>query len=296
MASPSKQAGYGVFVRYPNKSKETLSESCRSNCSNYEAELMAITAGVELLHQEFEVIKRKPSDIVIFSHLSSALGALKTPPYQHPEVEKAALAIYNILTSYDIKVTLRWIPAGSRTHDLFGNEKADKLAKHGTKKPQKDNQCTIATVKTILKSQSKETWQNKGANGSTGRANFTEKKAIPRKKKGINQHYKPDQRVIFQFRTSHAAVNMHLNHINPLHAPMCRHCRHAYETTVHLLECPGLQILRRKFLSVNPTLCNTLYAMGHLTLLVPTTFCQTETVILSSLQSEVKQHIAWCIL
>ena len=252
----TKLAGYGVFVRYPDESEETLSDSCGNNCSNYEAELMAITAGVELLHQEFELTKRKPSDIVIFSDSSSALDALKTPPYEHPEVEKAALAIHNILTSYDIKVTLQWIPGHN---DLSGNEKADKLAKKGTQKPQKDNPCTMATVKTILKSQSKETWQNKWATGTTGRAYFAEK-SKPKKNDSINQLYRPDQSLIFQFRTGHAAVNMHLNRINPLHAPMCRHCPHAYETTVHLLlECPGLQILRRKLLPFNPTIHNTLY-------------------------------------
>ena len=35
-----------------------------------------------------------------------------------------------------------------------------------------------------------------------------------------SQLYRPDQSLIFQFRTGHAAVNMHLN---PVHAPMCRH-------------------------------------------------------------------------
>ena len=119
--------------------------------------------------------------VVIFSDSSSALDALKTPPYEHPEVEKAALAIHNILTSYDIKVTLQWIPGHN---DLSGNEKADKLAKKGTQKPQKDNPCTMATVKTILKSQSKETWQNKWATGTTGRAYFAEK-SKPKKKKMI---------------------------------------------------------------------------------------------------------------
>ena len=76
----TKFAGYGVFVRHPDESEETLSDSCGNNCSNYEAEVMAITASVELLHQEFELRKRKPCDVVIFSDSSSALDALITPP------------------------------------------------------------------------------------------------------------------------------------------------------------------------------------------------------------------------
>ena len=252
----TKFAGYGVFVRYPDESEETLSDSCGNNCSNYEAELMAITASVELLHQEFELRKRKPCDLVIFSDSSSALDALKTPPFQHPEVEKTARAIHNLLTSYNIKVTLQWIPGHN---DIFGNEKADKLAKEGTQKPQKDNPCTMDNVKNILKNQSKEMWQNKWATGTTGRAYFAER-SKPKKNDSINQLHRPDQSLIFQFRTGHAAVNMHLNRLNPLHAPMCRYCPHAYETTTHLLlECPGLQILRRKLLPQNPNVHNTLY-------------------------------------
>ena len=61
-------------------------------------------------------------------------------------------------------------------------KKADKLAKKGIQKLQKDNPCTMATVKTILKSQSKETWQNKWATGATGRAYFAEKKQTKEKR------------------------------------------------------------------------------------------------------------------
>ena len=101
--------------------------------------------------------------------------------------------------------------------------------------------------------------QNKWATGATSRTYFAER-SKPKKNDSINQLYRPDQSLIFQFRTGHAAVNMHLNRLNPLHAPMCRYCPHAYETTTHLLlECPGLQILRRKLLPQNPNVHNTLY-------------------------------------
>ena len=74
------------------------------------AELVAITASMELLHQKCELTKRKQCDVVTFSYSSSALDALKTPPFQHQEVEKTTRAIHNLLTSYNIKVTLQWIP------------------------------------------------------------------------------------------------------------------------------------------------------------------------------------------
>ena len=141
----TKFAGYGVIVSYPDGSRETLSDSCGNNSSNYEAEIIAITSAIELLHQQYELREKDPCDIVVFSDSSSALDALKFPPYRHPELENAAFAIHNILSSYNIHITLQWIPGHN---EIQGNEHADKLAKEGTRKPQKDNPRTIATAKT----------------------------------------------------------------------------------------------------------------------------------------------------
>ena len=252
----TKFAGYGVLVKYPDGSRETLSDACGNNSSNYEAEIIAITSAIELLHQQYELHEKVPNDIVIFSDSSSALDALKMPPYQHPELENAALAIHNILSSYTIHITLQWIPGHN---EIQGNEHADKLAKEGTQKVQTDNPCTMATAKNILKNQSKEDWLNEWATGTTGRALFAER-SKPKKNDSINKLYRPDQSLIFQFRTGHAAVNMHLNRLNPLHGPHCRHCPYAYETTRHILfECPGLVHNRNKLLPPNPDTHNTLY-------------------------------------
>ena len=252
----TKLAGYGVFVKYPDGSTETLSEACGKNSSNYEAEINAITAAVELLHQQFELKEKDPLDIVIFSDSSSALDALKMPPYPHPDLGKAAYAIHNLLTSYNIQLTLQWIPGHN---EIAGNELADELAKQGTRKQQEDNPCTMATAKNILKNQSKEEWLNEWAIGKTGRAMFAER-SKPKKTDPINKLHRPDQSLIFQFRTGHAGVNMHLNRINPLHGPHCRHCPHAYETTSHILfECPGLDRKRDKLLPPKPDIHNTLY-------------------------------------
>ena len=66
-------------MEYPDGTKETLSEACGNNSSNYEAEINAITAAIELLHQQFELTEKEPQDIVIFSDSKSALDALKMP-------------------------------------------------------------------------------------------------------------------------------------------------------------------------------------------------------------------------
>ena len=84
--------------------------------------------------------------------------------------------------------------------------------------------------------------------------------AKPNKKDTINSLNRADQSLIFQLRTGHAAVNAHINRINPMHPPNCRNCEYPYETVQHiLLECPGVDGLRRVYLPTLPSIQNTLY-------------------------------------
>ena len=96
----------------------------------------------------------------------------------------------------------------------------------------------------------KEDWLNRWACGSTGRVMFKEM----RPQDAINQLDRQDQSLIFQFRTQHTRTNQHLNRINPLHQPHCRHCDNPAETTEHLLlYCPNIQLKRKELLPTNPT-------------------------------------------
>ena len=84
--------------------------------------------------------------------------------------------------------------------------------------------------------------------------------AQPRPQDAINQLDRQDQSLIFQFRTQHTRTNQHLNRINPLHQPHCRHCDNLAETTEHLLpHYPNLQFKRKELLPTNPTIHSTLY-------------------------------------
>ena len=252
----TKFAGCGVFLRFPDGSSERLSDSCGNNTSNYEAEIHAIKQTTEVLHQEFDLNARTPTDLIFFSDSSSALEALKTPPFNTPLLSQTALALHNLISAHNITITLQWIPGHC---DITGNEIADKLAKEGACKEQKNYPCSMDTVKQILKNQSKEEWLNRWAGGTTGRAYFVEK-SCPSKKDDIDKLDRKDQSVIFQFRTGHAATNFHLNCLKPQHEPHCRHCPWPYETNTHiLLECSGLRSNRECLLPKNLTIHNTLY-------------------------------------
>ena len=90
---------------------------------------------------------------MIFSDSSSDLDALKIPSYPQPDLGKAAYAIHNLLASYNIHITLQWIPGHNET---TGNERTYELIKRGKPKQQEDNPCTMATATNILNNKSKE--------------------------------------------------------------------------------------------------------------------------------------------
>ena len=175
------------------------------------------------------------------------------------DVEDLALlsaTTHEMLTSYEINLTLQWIPGHS---DIIGNNTADHLAKQGSRKDQPNKPCSMETVRQLLKQDSKIEWLTRWATGNTGRVMFNEMDK-PTKLDPLNQLNREDQSLIFQFRTGHCKLNKHLNRINPQRIPSCRNCNNPYESVSHVLfDCQKLKELRKEFLPLQPSIRNTLY-------------------------------------
>ena len=250
-------AGYGAFIKFPDGSSLKSSNSCGEHCSNFEAEIIAIKSTIDSLKSSFDHTEKDPCNIVIFTDSKSTLQALEGS--KETDLEDLALlraTINDMLTSYEINLTLQWIPGHS---DIIGNNTADHLAKQGSRQDQPDKPCSMETIRQLLKQDSKIEWLTRWATGKTGRVMFNEMEK-PTKQDALNQLNREDQSLIFQFRTGHCKLNKHLNRINPQRIPSCRNCNHPYESVPHVLfDCQGLKDLRKELLPLQPSIRNTLY-------------------------------------
>ena len=250
-------AGFGGHLKFPDNSKFEFNDACGTFCSNFEAEISAIKKAVEITHQSFENNERLPSNLVIFTDSQSTLQALlEISPNSNPDIVSLAKTIDFLLTSYDVEITLQWIPGHC---GIQGNETADRLAKLGTQKEHPEKKCSMPTTNQILNNNFKEQWLNRWSAGTTGRVMYNHM-SKPVKDDPINNLPRPDQCNIFQFRTGHSKLNSHINRFNPLHLPLCRRCMHPYETVHHVLfDCQPMREARKDLLPSMPSINNTLY-------------------------------------
>ena len=164
---------------------------------------------------------------------------------------------HKLKTDFNIQLVLQWIPGHTNIH---GNDKADTLAKKGSRLEQHNKSAPINTTKQIIRHIYKEKWMDMWAEGTTGRVVYNHMNSV-KPDDSINQLNRKGQTSIFRLRTGHLPLNFHLNTIKPTHPPMCLLCDHAYETVEHLLfRCPALQDIRRQLLPPFPSIDNTLYS------------------------------------
>ena len=140
-----------------------------------------------------------------------------------PQLERT---IYSIKS---LKTVIQWIPSHC---GIIGNEKADKLAKEGAKQDQEENAVSFTEMKTIIKSLHN----------------------TPPQQDSYHQLSRPEQTIIFRFRTGHNRLNQHIYRVmKVIPSPMCP-CGEAEQNTEHFLQTCKLHLAQRqKIWDMGPT-------------------------------------------
>ena len=252
----TSNAGYGVLIHYPDGSSGELSGACGEHASNYDAEIAAIETALDYIKTFFHTFPLRNQSIVIFTDSLSALQGLENDPTVKEEFRHILKHTHEIKVTYGVEIVMQWIPGHS---NIPGNDKADTLAKEGSRHEQPHTQTTLQTAKQIIRSNYKEEWLNEWALGNTGRILF-KYMTTPKANDEIDRLNRKDQSTIFRLRTQHIPLNKHLNRIGVIAEKTCPLCNHPEETVEHhLFHCPKLADLRVQLLPPLPDIHNTLF-------------------------------------
>jgi len=201
-----QDGGAGVYLRLPCGEVKDFSIATGDRCSNYSAEVEALTHAVKKV-MEFG----DPRDPVVFlTDAKSVLQSLENGKLQ--QLEEALHRLQN-----GRRVVLQWIPAHC---GIPGNEKADTLAKAGAQEPQ-----PIVSI------------------GYQGKRALIKALYQPQPNKDdFHKLNREDQVIIVRLRTGHNRLNAHMNRkFKLVPSPICP-CGLEDQTTDHILQrCPKLQ-------------------------------------------------------
>ena len=101
------KAGFGVHMIFPDGRTFDHSDACGELCSNYEAEILALSCAAELFFQFFTCGDHLASNVVIFTDSLSTLHALSNySSSTNKDIYHLAECLNKLTTRYGIQITL----------------------------------------------------------------------------------------------------------------------------------------------------------------------------------------------
>jgi ribonuclease HI len=230
--SKSKQAGYGVYCLFFEEAS-----SMHLGASPFDAEVAAIASAAKRIAEtpDFPMHKKK---FVILSDSVSAIQFITKTANLHPKslIFKKSLAK---IREQNRQLEIQWIPSHC---DIMGNDKADLLAKAGTKKPPlPSSTMSYNTAKKKIKTAMKKIFAR--ATESTARI----KSWWDEIRKGPDKKWtRKTATAQFRLATGHDCLQKHLNRFKITEdEAKCKLCNtDEAQDRAHLLSCAALQIDR----------------------------------------------------
>ena len=167
--------GAGVYIRSPNGEIFTRSAPTGKHCSNYKAEVLALSTAITMVRDELEDVCWQ---VVFLTDALSVLEAIKGG--NEPELMESLREL-----TETHRVSLQWIPAHC---GIPGNEAADRLAKEGARDIQTEEDLTYHEKRSIIKSNFKKT----------------------PKKDDYHNLTREEQVILLRLRTGHNRLNYHM--------------------------------------------------------------------------------------
>ena len=200
-------------------------------CSVFQAETAAI------MYSAMRLSSYSNQTITFWSDSRSALQALSNRLHKRKSIADCHKALTDL--SSNNKVQLKWIKAHT---GLWGNEKADQLAKAGTSSDNTvESLIPLNYIKNLInnkvKDLSAERWNTNKHIHTDQIVNKHQDKILKTLEANINNRIR--YRTAVNIITGHIGLNKHLYRINRADTPNCPNCSDIEETVEHFIgHCP----------------------------------------------------------
>ena len=218
-----RNGGGGVLIEWLDGTKIENSIPTGRHSTNYKAEAAAIEEAVALLH----VPKSYNKNIVLLSDAKSVLQALHNPRNREHSNLKASLLQLGLTAQ---QIVLQWLPGHC---NIWGNTRADQLAKEGSQLEQLDGGSSYAESKTLVKAAMARKWKRDHPDSDPSDP--------------IHGMTRSQQTTIFRLRTGHNRLRQHMyKRFKVGDSEICP-CGQAPQNTEHVLQtCSSHKQLRAR--------------------------------------------------
>lgn len=234
LRTESERTGFSFFIPAVGKSIKIRTPD---GLSVFTVEMMAIYSSLDWIEKN-----RVKKSIICTDSLSVLLTINSRTNENRVDIFVEIFECLFRLNILGIEVRFMWVPAH---RGIEGNEMADYYAKQAIKlETVIENPFSIKEVKSIIKKQIMNEWQEKWVKGKKGRHLFNIQKEVGKMKlKELNNR---EQTIISRLRIGHSRLNSTLYIMGKYQTGLCK-CGKEKETVEHILcYCSKYKVVREQ--------------------------------------------------